>query len=55
MGENIQLLIKIQYQIIKARRMAAEIGDPSISRFLHDLADETEKRAREVDNDFERF
>jgi hypothetical protein len=55
MGENIELLIKIQDQIIKARRMAAKMSDPFASRLLYDLADETEKRARKVDNDIGPF
>jgi hypothetical protein len=50
MGENIELLIKIQDQIIKARRLATEIGDAGMSRFLCDLADEIERRAREIDS-----
>ena len=50
MGENIELLIKIQDQIIKVRRLAAALGDGLGSRLLLDLADETETKARDVDN-----
>jgi hypothetical protein len=50
MAENIELLIGIQDQVIKARQLAAEIGDPETSRRLRKLADEIEQRAREVDS-----
>jgi hypothetical protein len=49
MAENLELLIGIQDQVIKCRRLAAEIGGPETSRRLHQLADEVEQRAREVD------
>jgi hypothetical protein len=49
MGENLELLIGIQDQVIKCRRLAAEIGDPETARRLHELADDIEQRAREVD------
>ena len=51
MVENIELLIQIQGQIIQCRRLAAEIGDPETARRLNKLADEIEKRAREVDRE----
>jgi hypothetical protein len=50
-GENIELLIGIQDQVIKCRRLAAELSDPQTARFLRELADEVERRAREVDRD----
>jgi hypothetical protein len=49
MAENLELFIGIQDQVIKCRRLAAEIGHPEMSRLLHELADEIERRAREVD------
>jgi hypothetical protein len=49
MGENIELLIAIQDQVIRARRLAAEIFDSETARRLHELADEVERRAKEVD------
>jgi hypothetical protein len=49
MGENLELLIRIQDQVIQCRKLAAEIADPEISGLLRALADETERRAREVD------
>jgi hypothetical protein len=51
MAENIELLIQIQDQIIKCRRLAALIDDPKTARLLYDLADEIEQRAREVDRE----
>jgi hypothetical protein len=51
MGENIELLIRIQEQVIKCRRLAAEISDPETARRLNELADEIDKRAREVDRE----
>jgi hypothetical protein len=51
MGENIELLIQIQYQVIQCRRLAKKISDPETSRRLHELADEIERRAREVDQE----
>ena len=51
MGENIELLIQIQHQVIQCRRLANEISDPETSRRLHELADEIERRAREVDQE----
>jgi hypothetical protein len=46
-GENIELLIGIQEQAIKCRRLAAEIFDSEVSRRLYALADEIEQRACE--------
>ena len=50
MAENLELLIGIQEQIIRCRRLAAQIFDPETSRRLYELADEIEQRAREVDS-----
>jgi hypothetical protein len=49
MAEYIELLVMVQDQVIQARRLAAEISDPETSHRLYELADEIEKRAREVD------
>jgi hypothetical protein len=46
MAENLELLIGIQDQVIKCRRLAAEIGDPATSRRLNELANDIEARAR---------
>jgi hypothetical protein len=51
MAENLELLIAIQDQVIKCRRLAAEILDRETSRRLYELADEVERRAREVDRE----
>lgn len=51
MAETLQTLIGIQDQVIKCRRLAAEIGDPETSRRLHELADDIEQRARETDRE----
>jgi hypothetical protein len=50
MGENIELLIAIQDQVIRARRLAAEIFDSETARRLHELADEVERRAKKEVN-----
>jgi hypothetical protein len=49
MGENLELLIGIQDQVIQCRRFAAEVRDPEAARILYTLADDIEQRAREVD------
>jgi len=51
MAEILETLIGIQDQVIKCRRLAAEIGDSETSRRLHELADDIEQRAREVDRE----
>jgi hypothetical protein len=51
MAENLELLIGIQEQIIRCRRLAAQIFDPETSRRLYELADEVERRARDVDTE----
>jgi hypothetical protein len=51
MGENIELLIGIQQQVIKCRRLAAEISDPETARRLREMADQIEQRARQVDQE----
>jgi hypothetical protein len=43
MAENLELLIGIQEQIIRCRRLAAQIFDPETSRRLYELADEVER------------
>ena len=49
MAENLETLAGIQDQILKCRRLAAEIFDRETAGRLHKLADELEQRAREVD------
>jgi hypothetical protein len=51
MAENIELLIQIQDQVIKCRRLAGSIYDEGTARLLLELADEIEQRAREVDQE----
>ena len=51
MGENIELLIGIQEQVIKCRRLAAALFDPETARRLCKFADEIEWCAREVDRE----
>jgi len=49
MGDNLELLTKIQEQIIKCRRAASEAQDSQVALFLDRLADEVEAEAREAD------
>jgi hypothetical protein len=42
-------LIQLQEQLIKARKLAAEIGDAELARRLYEIADAVERRARELD------
>jgi hypothetical protein len=49
--DNLKLLIRIQEQVIKCRRLASEIFDGETSRRLYELADEIEQRARDVDRE----
>jgi hypothetical protein len=51
MAENLDALIGIQEQIVRCRRLAAEIFDPETAKRLRVLADELEQRAREVDDE----
>jgi hypothetical protein len=51
MAENIELLIQIQDQIIKCRRLAASIGRAENSPSPLRSAEEFEQRAREVDRE----
>jgi hypothetical protein len=51
MGETSNCLIEIQAEVIACRRLAAELSDPKSARRLYELADEIERRAREVDRD----
>jgi hypothetical protein len=46
---DIERLTLIQRQVIKLRRLAAEIPDRELSRRLYELADEIERRSREAD------
>jgi hypothetical protein len=46
---DIERLILVQDQVIKFRRLAAEIEDRITSLRLYRLADEVEQRAREAD------
>jgi hypothetical protein len=49
MAEALETLIGIQDQILKCRRLAAEVFDPETAKRLRKLADEPEQRTREVD------
>jgi hypothetical protein len=49
MAETLETLTGIQDQILKCRRLAAEMFDPKTAKRLLELADELEQRAREVD------
>jgi hypothetical protein len=49
MGDNLELLAKIQERVIECRRLAAETPDPQEALFLYRLADEVEAEAREAD------
>jgi hypothetical protein len=49
MAESIEVLIGIQEQIEKCRRLAMQIFDKETADRLFALADEIECRAREVD------
>jgi hypothetical protein len=49
MAETLKTLIGIQDQILRCRRLAAEIFDPETAERLRKLADELEQRARKVD------
>jgi hypothetical protein len=49
MTDNLELLTKIQEQIIKCRRLAAEMPDSKLALLLCRLADEVEAEAREAD------
>jgi hypothetical protein len=46
---DIERLILVQHQVMKLRRLAAEILEGEISLRLHSLADEIEQRSREAD------
>jgi hypothetical protein len=49
MDDTVELLTKIQEQIIKCRRLAAEMPDSKLALLLYRLADEVEADAREAD------
>jgi hypothetical protein len=46
---DIERLTLIQEQVIKLRRLAADISDLEVSTILSALADQIEHRAREAD------
>jgi hypothetical protein len=46
---DIERLILVQHQVIKLRRLAAQIPDREISMDLNSLADKIEHRSREAD------
>jgi hypothetical protein len=46
---DIERLAMVQHQVIKLRRLAAEIPDREISLNLRSLADKIEQRSREAD------
>ena len=49
MSGDIERLTLIQGQVVKLRRLAAEIFDREISAILYTLADQIEQRTREAD------
>lgn len=49
MAETLAYLVKLQGEIAQARRLAAEFFDPETSRLLLRMADELERRGRELD------
>jgi hypothetical protein len=49
MDDNLELLKKIQEQIIECRRAASEAQDSKLALFLYRFADEVEAEAREAD------
>jgi hypothetical protein len=49
MDGNLELLTKIQEQIIESRRAASEAQDSKLALFLYRFADEVEAEAREAD------
>jgi hypothetical protein len=49
MTENTERLAQIQEQIIKCRRLAAEMPHSELALLLYRLADEVEADAREAD------
>jgi hypothetical protein len=49
MTDNLELLTKIQKQVIECRQAASETPDSKLALFLFRLADEVEAEAREVD------
>jgi hypothetical protein len=49
MDDTVELLTKIQEQIIKCRRLAAEMPHSELALLLYRLADEVEADAREAD------
>jgi hypothetical protein len=49
MDDSIELLTKIQEQIIKCRRLASEMPDSKMALLLYRLADKVEAEVREAD------
>jgi hypothetical protein len=49
MSDDIERLTLVQGQVIRLRRLAAEIFDREISAILYALADRIEQRTREAD------
>jgi hypothetical protein len=49
MDDDLELLIRVQEQVIRCRKLAAAIPDPETSQMLRTLADAIEQRAREID------
>jgi hypothetical protein len=47
--DYLDVLIRIQAELIEARRLAAETADARLAKFLLSVADQIEQRAREVD------
>jgi hypothetical protein len=48
MAENATLVTEIQEQVAECRRFAAGVCDPEAARRFQELADEIERRARDV-------
>jgi hypothetical protein len=49
MDETLELLVKIQEQVIECRRAAHETPDSKFALWLYRLADQVEAQAREID------
>jgi hypothetical protein len=49
MDDSVELLTKIQEQIIKCRRLASEMPDSKMALLLYRLADKVEAEVREAD------
>jgi hypothetical protein len=51
MADTLDILTRIQAKIIEARRLAAETVETKLADILLCIANEIERRAREVDRD----